>query len=144
MTAALGCFDMERHERDLAVTFSITFQFRKGNSPFAAFPCNPHASHQSVQPSQHSFLHFLSLLGFVHSGPHRRGLYARLTASSHSPCFPLAQACCFHFICDAKSSFTEIRGGWEGKQGWGKMLQEDEGRGSSCSGLVRLRKFCLC
>nr|XP_010793935.1 PREDICTED: uncharacterized protein LOC104966448 [Notothenia coriiceps] len=43
MTAALDCFDMERRERDLAVTFSITVQYGKGNSPFAAFPCNPPA-----------------------------------------------------------------------------------------------------
>ncbi|KAK1890162.1 hypothetical protein KUDE01_014834 [Dissostichus eleginoides] len=43
MTAALNCFDMERRERDLAVTFSITVQYGKGNSPFAAFPCNPPA-----------------------------------------------------------------------------------------------------
>lgn len=144
MTAALGCFDMERHEQDLAVTFSITFQFRNRNSPFAAFLCNPPASHHPVQASQHSFLHFLSLLAFVHSGPLHRGLYTRLAASSCNPCFPLMQACFFfflsHFIWDAKSSLTEIGGGWEGNQGWGKFCKRVQIRSSVFSALVQLRK----
>lgn len=43
MTAALGCFDTERRERDPALTFSITFHFRNRNSPIAAFPLQPRA-----------------------------------------------------------------------------------------------------
>lgn len=127
MTAALGCFDMERRERNLEVTFSITFQFRNRNSPFAAFLCTSLAWMPPTIPyksPQHSFLHFLSLLGFVHSGPLHRGLYTRLAANSHNPCFTLIQACCFYFMWDDKSSFAGI-GGWEGNQlglagGWGE------------------------
>lgn len=68
-----------------------------------------------------------------------------------SPWFPLAQAGCFHFIWDAKSSFTEIRGGWEGKQVRGKcgrrMRREAVPalpRVSSGSQAWRARLFCLC
>lgn len=78
--------------------------------PLLPLCCKPtraaHLPPTHISPRR-SFLHFLSLQGFVQSGPHHRGLYTRHTAGSLSPRFPLIQACCFHFIWDAKSSLME-------------------------------------
>lgn len=71
MTAALRCFDTERHEQSL---FPSLFSSGTG------IPLLPLLSVAHPPP-----LHFLSLLGCVHSGPHRGPRYARLTGSSHSP-----------------------------------------------------------
>lgn len=85
MTAALGCFDTERHGQSL---FPSLFTSGTGIPLSPLFPCNPPPtdSYNPPHASMHSFLHFLRLFGFVHSGLRRRGLYTRFTAGGfHSP-----------------------------------------------------------
>lgn len=111
MTAALGCFDMERHESGPALTFSITFQSRNRNSPFAAFPLTPPSS----TPSSTS-----SACSDSSTQGHAAGTFT--AASQPAPTalgFHSPKHVFFHFIWDAKSSFTEIRGRAGGQTGLG-------------------------
>lgn len=141
MTAALGCFDMERHERDLAVTFSITFQFRNRNSPFAAIPCNRLPPTRITLPAllpplpQPARIHPLGATPQGPLHPPRSQLPQPLLSTRPSMLFSLYLGC---------QKFIRWDQGWVGGQtGLGYMLQEDEKRGSSCSSLVRLRKASL-
>ena len=126
MTAALGCFDMERHERDSSSHFFHHFSVSgKGIPLLPLFPATPHASHQPSQallpplpqPAR------ICPLRATPRGP----FYARLAASSHSPCFP----CCFHFICRCQKFIRRDQGvAGEGKTGLGlKRCKRSEERG---------------
>lgn len=133
MTAALGCFDTERHGQSL---FPSLFTSGTGIPLSPLFPCNPPPT-DSYNPPTHALLP--PLPPPVRICPLRAAPQGPLHPL-HSRRFPLAQACCFHFIWDAKSSFTGIRGGWEGKQVWAECDRRVEEGGGSYSAPGQLRK----
>lgn len=64
------------------------FSLQEQEFPFCRFSpaTRPPTDSYNSPPLMHSFLHFLRLFGFVHSGLRRRGLYTRFTAGGfHSP-----------------------------------------------------------
>lgn len=122
MTAALACFDTERHGHSLFPPLftpgtGIPLSPPTPNTPSATCNLPPTYAPPPTSPTPNKVFPLLPPPAWIcplRASPPRGPLHP-----PRSQRFPLAQACCFHFIWDAKSSFTGIRAGREGKTGPG-------------------------